>query len=246
MLRRICILISLLIMASPAVAIPKELSVACAANFTGAMKEIAALFEAETGTDIILSFGSTGMLYGQIVKGAPYDLFLSADAKRPRMLADAARAETPVTYAVGKAVLWTADTSFGKYDSWRDALKDPAMTTLGISTPKVAPYGASAMGALEDTGLAAEVAPKLVYGKSVAQAFQFAATGNADASFAALSLALSGKGPEGMWWEIPEAEPVRQDACVLTDAANAPEARRFLAFINGPSAKTVKDRYGYE
>lgn len=246
MLARILFLAWLLVAAAPVSATPQELSVACAANFTAALKEIAAAYTAATGAPVRLSFGSTGMLYGQVVNGAPYDLFLAADTKRPALLHEAGLAEAPLTYAEGRAALWTGSKALARHTSWQDVVRDPAVLRIAVSQPKVAPYGAAAMAAVEAAGLVSAVGHRLVYGKSVSQAFQFAATGNADVAFCALSQAMSAAGTDGLWWEIPQAEPVVQDACVLTGAAAPAAARAFLDYLRGPAAATVKDAYGYD
>lgn len=60
-----------------------EVTVAVAANFTEAAKEIGALFEKTSGHKAVFSFASTGTLYTQISQGAPYQVFLAADQKHP-------------------------------------------------------------------------------------------------------------------------------------------------------------------
>lgn len=121
-------------MASPAQA--DSISVACAANFTSAMKELAALYAKETGTKVETSFGSTGMLYGQITKGAPYDLFFAADEKRPALLHEQGLSQAPVQYAQGKVVVWTTKAELASMPNWKEVILDPACKRVGIGNPE--------------------------------------------------------------------------------------------------------------
>ena len=78
-----------------------EATVAVASNFLLTAEKIAAEFEAETGHDIVLANGSTGLLYAQITNGAPFDVFLSADEERPQRLKQDGLALETRPYAIG-------------------------------------------------------------------------------------------------------------------------------------------------
>ncbi len=237
MIQRVMIGVLFLLL-SPGAALGATLSVACAANFAKAMQEIADAYEAAAGVVVRRSFGSTGALYGQIVNQAPYDLFFAADEKRPALLHEQGLAGEPAVYATGKVALWSwRDIAAG---DWQSALE--GLQRVAAPNPRTAPYGAAALQALRRVGRLEAVRGRLVYGKNVSQAFQFAHARAADAVFAALSQALASK--DGRWWLVPEAGLVRQAACVLGDE---PEARRFLEFaVESPQARAVKQRHGYE
>src|SRR5664280_3012818 len=119
----------------------EKISVAVAANFISAFKEIAADFEAKTKIKIEGTFSSTGNLYSQITNGAPYDLFLSADEERPAKLFKEGVADTPFIYARGQAVLWSANKDFCKAATWQDALKNKQIKKISIANTQTAPYG---------------------------------------------------------------------------------------------------------
>src|SRR5579871_484631 len=89
-----------------------QTNVAVAANFTEPAKEVAALFKQKTGDEAILSFGASGAFFTQIAHEAPFQVFLSADAERPKAAVDQgfAVAGTQFTYAIGKLVLWSRET----------------------------------------------------------------------------------------------------------------------------------------
>ncbi|WP_031482837.1 molybdate ABC transporter substrate-binding protein [Maridesulfovibrio frigidus] len=222
-----------------------SLTVGCAANFTGAMKQLAVMYEKETGNEILCSFGSTGMLYGQITNGAPYDLFFAADEKRPDLLYTSGLAEKPLLYATGKAVLWSSDKGLAEALDWKEAVLSSKIEHVAISNPKTAPYGSAAQEALIKVGLLDKLTPKLVFGKSVGVAFQFAYSGSAEAGFIALSQALSGKGMEGKYWAIPEAGKVKQSVAIIK-SGKVSESGAFLAWMKTPSVREVIKEYGYE
>ncbi|GKT37500.1 Molybdate ABC transporter, substrate-binding protein like protein, partial [Aduncisulcus paluster] len=162
----------ILLLALPLTASAADLMIAQAANFMPAMKEI------------IPAFKKT--LYAQIVNGAPFDLFLAADERRPQKLFNDGLAETPFVYAKGKVVLWSKDKrNIGK--SWQETIKAGKLNKISIANTETAPYGTAAMMALQHAKLWEQVKPELVYAQSIAQAFQFASTGAADAGFCAYS-----------------------------------------------------------
>lgn len=222
-----------------------EVGVACAANFASPMAELKVIYEQRTGSSIVVTFGSTGMLFGQIVQGAPYDLFFAADQARPEKLFRAGNAQSPVTYALGKVVLWSKSPPLKEAVSWQEVVQHAAVKKLGLANPKSAPYGAAAQAAMAGAGLLSGVKSRLVFGKNVGQAFQFAWSEAADASFVALAQALSEKGSQGKHWLIPEAESIVQQACLLNGSGEAAEA--FLNFVlHDPEARAITAQYGYE
>ena len=219
-------------------------NVAVAANFTDAAKEIAMLFKAKTGHDAILSFGGSGPFYAQIKEGAPFQVFLSADDERPRKLAEEgiALADTRFTYAIGKLVLWSKDP---KVVMGEETLKASAFAKLSIANPAAAPYGAAAIEALKGLKIFESMQPKIVMGATIAQAFQFIDTGNAEVGFVALSQ-LSGNAG-GSRWMVPQAlySEIRQDAILLKTGADSDAAKAFLVFLKTPEARAVIETFGY-
>jgi len=241
MYRFLLFVLAVLVGTPPAVA--GEVKVAVAANFTAAMKEIATAFEAATGHEVIISYGSTGKLYAQILNGAPFEIFLAADRERPQLLTEQGQASTPFTYAVGKLVLWSADPDLIAAGS--TALKTEDYTKLAIANPKTAPYGAAAIQVLEALGVLDAVRPKLVRGDNIAQTYQFVLTGNAQLGFVALAqVTLDSRGSR---WEPPQAlyDPIRQDAVLLTQGKDNPAATALVEFLQGTEARAVIEKYGY-
>jgi molybdate transport system substrate-binding protein len=230
--------------AAPAIA--AEVTVAVAANFTEPAKAIAAAFEKATGNRVTLSFGSSGQFYTQITHGAPYEVFLSADAERPER-AEQAGVGVPgarFTYAVGRLVLYSRTP--GLVDGSGAVLKSGHFDKLAIADPSAAPYGAAAVQTMQRLGLYPALKPRIVQGSSITQAYQFVATGAAELGFVALSQVVGE--PGGSRWLVPENlhAPIDQQAILLFPGQKNPAARAFLVFLKGPQAKAIIRHYGYE
>lgn len=228
----------------------EPLTVAVASNFALPAEALADRFTAETGHAVTLSTSSTGKLYAQIVNGAPFDLFLAADSRRPQLLEASGLAVpgTRFTYAVGALVVWSRDPSLAAGDC-RRALEDPGFGRVAIANPELAPYGAAARQFLEAAGLWVQVQPRLVYGENIAQALHFVATGNAALGLVARSQAVDTRLPVASCsWPVPGDlhDPISQDAVVLRRAARNPAAAAFAAFLRGPAAAIIIRRFGYE
>jgi len=228
----------------PASAFAEEVNVAVAANFTEAAKEIGQAFKAKTGNDAVFSFGASGALYTQISQGAPFQVFLSADAARPKKAADEGFgvAGSNFTYAVGKLVLWSKKPGVV---TGEDTLKNAAVNKVAICDPKAAPYGQAAVETMESLKLYDSLQPKLVQGANITQAYQFVDTGNAEIGFVALSQVV-GKA-EGSQWVVPQAlyQPIKQDAVLLNKGADSAAAKAFVDFLKGPEASAIIKKYGY-
>jgi molybdate transport system substrate-binding protein len=221
------------------------LKAAVAANFMVPFKEIAAAFEEQTKIKVEATYSSTGSLYGQIVNGAPYDVFLSADEETPRSLSEKGVSEKPFLYATGRVVLWGAGKEICGAKNWKEALKRNGVKKIAIANPVTAPYGATAETALKKSGLWKEMSDRMVIAQNVGQSFQYAVAGGTDGSFCALSAALSEPGARGCYYLIDEAPPIRQAACLLNRTARKNDASRLLMFLNSPKAAEIKKRYGY-
>lgn len=242
---RLAALLPFLLALAAGPAFAAEVKVAVAANFSEPAQEIARRFEARTGHDATLSFGSSGQFYAQIANGAPFGVFLSADAERPQQAErrGLAVAGSRFTYATGRLVLYSRTP--GLADGGR-ALRSGRFRKLAIADPKTAPYGAAAVEAMRKLGLYGTASPKLVQGSSITQTYQFVHTGAAELGFVALSQIAGEAG--GSRWIVPAElhAPIEQQAVLLKPGATNPAAHAFLAFLKGSEAKAVIRRYGYE
>jgi len=225
-----------------------EVRVAVASNFTAPMKVLAREFEQATGHKTALSFGATGQFYAQIKNGAPFDVLLSADDTTPARLAQEglAQAESRFTYAIGRLVLWSRRPDL--VDREGTVLRTSRFQRLAIANPKLAPYGAAAMEVLNSMGLAVTLAPKIVEGANIGQAYQFVASENAELGFVALSqVSENGRMREGSGWVVPTSlhAPIQQDAILLAPGRDQASALALLRFLRSERAREVITSFGY-
>ena len=222
-----------------------DLPVAVASNFTEPAKEIAAVFETRTHTHVALSFGASGQFYAQISHGAPFEVFLSADAERPAQAEKEGFAVpgTRFTYAVGRLVLYSKTP--GLVDGRGQVLRSGKFDKLAIADPAVAPYGVAAVQTMTRLGLYDRLKPKLVMGASINQTYQFVQSGAAELGFVALSQVVAET--SGSRWVAPEADhaPIEQQAVLLKTGQADPAAKAFLAFLKGPEARRLIRKFGY-
>lgn len=238
---RWCLFIIILIVSGPLQAVAEDVLVAVAANFTGVLQDLARTFEDVSAHQLTIVSGSTGKLYAQIVNGAPFDVFLAADADRPARLESADRMipGSRFTYALGSLVLWSPQA--GYIDTAGSVLVGREFDHLAIANPQLAPYGRAARELLEQLGLWDELQDRIVKGESVAQAMQFVASGNAPLGLLALSQTLDAGGSA---WIVPQEQytPIRQQAVLLQDS---PGAREFLGFLQSDEARSLIASRGY-
>lgn len=220
-----------------------KLTVAAAINFIRPMTALEDSFEPESGIQLSCSYGSSGKLYAQLLHGAPYDIFLSADYNRPEMLYKQGICNKPFAYAQGAVVLWSGDKGFTTA-TWKDALATHS-GKVAIASPKAAPYGKTALEALEATGLYDALRSRLIYGQSIGQTFLFAETGGTKFAFIALSQAISPKGQQGQYWPIPESRPVEQFGCIVKHS-NTGHAKQLQDYLLSPQGKKIIHLYGYQ
>nr|CRH04586.1 molybdenum ABC transporter (substrate-binding protein) [Candidatus Magnetococcus massalia] len=242
MLLRLLPLICMLLLASPVQA--GRVHVAVAANFTQAAKEISRAFSEKSGHHSVVSYGSTGKLYTQIIYGAPFQIFLAADAVRPERLEKEGKSVPGrrFTYAIGKLALWSKEPD--RISDSPSALKG-SFRRLALANPKTAPYGAAALEVLQELGLDKQLRSKMIRGDNVAQTYQFVATGNAQLGFVALAQVKSRGG--GSHWEIPQSmyTPIKQQVVLLKKGQGVAAAEAFMAFLRGAEAQAIMKKFGY-
>lgn len=227
----------------------ETLTVAVASNFAEPLREIARNFDASTGHEVRVSPGSSGKLYAQIINGAPYDLFLSADASRPGLLEQESKivAGSRITYAIGQLVVWSRDAGFAN-DSCIDGLRNLGSRKLAIANPRLAPYGIAAREYLRARGLWDALQDNLVYGENIAQTLQYAASGGASAAIISKSQVESAAS-FGEVCVLPISgdahEPILQQAVQLERAANTRLAEEFLEYLQGPESRAIISDFGY-
>jgi molybdate transport system substrate-binding protein len=226
-----------------------EALVAVATNFGEVAVLLQQRFEATSGDSLTLVTGSTGKLYAQIVHGAPYDVFLAADRRRPELLEEKGLAvdNSRYTYAIGRLVLWSPDPGRVVADGG-ETLAAGDFRALAIANPRLAPYGVAAAEVMAGLGLSDTLRDRLVMGENVGQAYSMVATGNAELGFVALSQILGREpGEDGSRWEVPTDmyAPIRQDAALLARADANRAATGFLRFLRSAEARSIILTSGY-
>lgn len=233
----------------PLSASAETIKVAVAANFTSTMNALVAEFEKTSDHKVDLSFASSGKIYAQIINGAPYHAFFSADQTTPEKLEIAGKAITGsrFTYAIGALALWSAKPNF--IDEQLRVLKTGQFNKIALANPKLAPYGAAAVEVLEKLDLVKATQLKWVQGENIAQTYQFIFTGNADLGFVALSQIMqNSKLKSGSYWPIPGDlhTPILQDAQILLPGKNSIATQQFMKFMQSDLAKAIIQSHGYQ
>ncbi|MGL6259033.1 molybdate ABC transporter substrate-binding protein [Vibrio sp. WXL210] len=222
-----------------------ELKIAVANNFYVPMQKLAADYEAQHNIKVTLSTGSSGQLATQIDHGAPFDLFFSADQARPTYLEEQGKAEKRFSYAMGTLVLWSQSSD------WVEPSSDQPPKLSGrvaMPEPAVAPYGAAAKAFMQNIGIYQANEKRFIYGKGLNATYQFAATGNSQFAFLALSQVLNPESTlEGSYWIVPsDSYPnILQDAVLIKSTRNRDSAQNFIDFIHSPQAQTIITDFGY-
>lgn len=224
-----------------------EIRVAVASNFVLTMKSLARSFEDQSEHRLVVASGSTGKHFAQIKHGAPFDLFLAADAKRPQLLEQQGLAVTGsrFTYAIGTLTLWQPEISISANNSLLDALKQTNFTYLAIANPKLAPYGLAAKQSLQTLGLWDTLQAKIVRGENISQAFHFVYSGNAQLGLIAHAQVIQLKSENGgRYWQVPQHyyQPIQQQAVQLN---NKPATRAFAKYLRSLEAKLIIQQHGY-
>jgi molybdate transport system substrate-binding protein len=220
------------------------LRIAAAADLQPVLPPLLAKFRESAGIQVEATYQASAALTTQILNGAPFDLFLSADLSYPKRLMDAGRADVsgfpessaPIPYARGTLVLWTR-----KDGHWPnptlDTLRDPSLQRLAIANPDRAPYGRAAIAALTSLKLLDRLKPKFVTAENISQTAQFAETGNADAGLISLTSAKTEHlSSIGSYIVIPSDlyPPIEQGAVIVTNTAQRQNAQKFLEFLLSP------------
>jgi molybdate transport system substrate-binding protein len=224
--------------------------IAAAANLNFAIKEVAESFAEAGGARVEIVFGASGTLTRQILDGAPFEMFLSADEEFANRLAAAHLTRGPGdVYAIGRLALFAPSGSPLKVDERLDGLSQLLKAGVGvrfaIANPAVAPYGRAAEAVLRKRRLWDAIRPKLVLGDTIAQAAQFATTGNAAGGLVAYSLVVAELEDRGSYALVPAADhpPLRQRMVLLKRAG--PIAERFYRYLLEGEARAILQRNGF-
>ncbi len=238
-----------LLLAISAPVFADTLTVAVAANVQYAFDDLQAAFKKETGHDLKPTYNSSGKFTWQIMNGAPFDVFLSADMELPEKLyKEGFATAAPKPYAYGTLVLWTMkDIDLA---NWKDVLRSASVDKIALANPKTAPYGRETIKVFSHYQLEDALKSKLVFGESIAQTNQYIHSKAADVGFTAKSVVISPemKG-QGKWIDVSREayQPIAQGAVILRHGQmnNPKAAQLFYNFLHGGKARAIFERYGY-
>ena len=227
----------------------ENIYIGVASNFFGPIKIIKEDFENQTSHHIIITSGSSGSLYAQIINGAPLDIFLSGDQKLPKKLENNSKGVigTRFTYAKGQLLLWSTNTKLLNM-KFPNVLHSNIIKYIGIGNPKFVPYGFAANEVLEKLGLLKKLSSKLILGKNINQVFVMGYFGNLDLAFVSKSdIILKNYNKKGRVWKLPENlySPINQDAIMLLSGQKKNGAKDFLQFLSSNSIKRKIRNFGY-
>lgn len=225
--------------------------IAAASDLKFAVEELAANYKRQTGQQLSLTFGSSGLLATQIRHGAPFQLFMSADESYVADLyAAGAVQDEGVLYAVGRIVLIAPKNSRLPLDADLQGLKTmltkKKLNKFAIANPEHAPYGKRAEEAMRKVGVWDAIQSYLILGENVSQAAQFATSGSADGGIVALSLIKTPQLESRVnYILLPETlhQPLKQ-RMVLTKHASV-VAQDFYRYLQQPAARAIFQKYGF-
>jgi molybdate transport system substrate-binding protein len=231
--------------------------VAAASDLRFVLDEIIAAFHKEyPNCRVQVSYGSSGNLATQIINGAPYDLFLSADIGHAQKLAThgLARSEDVFPYAIGQLAVWIPNSRLADLPPVNtgiqamNLLTDSRIQRIAVANPMHAPYGQAAVEALRKAGIYEAVQSKLVFADNVSQAAQFVQSGAADAGMISLSLAISTEATkESKYWTVPQEfySPLIQAGVILSKSGSAATAEKLKDYFFSSQTQALWEKHGY-
>lgn len=225
------------------------LKIATAANMQFAMDSLIDVFQQKTNIECETIVASSGKLTAQIMAGAPFDIFISADIKYPNTLFEKGFAlEKPKIYANGTLVLWT---NLENTEPSIALLSNKEIKHITIANPKTAPYGFAAEEFLNKMGILDSLKQKVVFGESISAVNRYIYSRSADVGFTAKSVVLSPQMKnQGKWLELDPTlySPIEQGALLLksSNQENSENAKKFYEFLFSEEAKNILNKYGYQ
>ncbi|WP_431101049.1 molybdate ABC transporter substrate-binding protein [Roseateles noduli] len=225
-----------------------DVTVSAAASLTNAFKELAPAFEAaHPGTKVQFNFAASDALLAQITKGAPVDVFASADqetmdkAQQQKLLVDGTRRN----FVTNALVVVTPAENGVALKTLAD-LQQPGVKRIAIGKPEGVPAGRYAKGALEKAKLWRTVEPKAVYAQNVRQALDYVSRGETEAGFVYATDALVLKDKVRILFSVPTETPISYPIAITNGGMNAQGGRQFLDFVASAAGQAVLARHGFQ
>jgi len=222
----------------------RKLIIATAASAQFAIKDLATNFSKENNVKVDVILGSSGKLTTQIINGAPYDLFFSANMKYPEVLFDKGKTEKePIIFANGVPVIWYLK---GVKKLSKDLFLDSVIEKIVIAEPKNAPYGEAAVAYFKDNNIYGKLEPKLVYGESISQVNEHLINKTADIGISAKSIVVSPKlKGKGSFIELSDQYWIKQGAVIIKNDNEVKLKNDFLKYVTSSEGIKILEKYGY-
>ncbi len=233
-----------------------DITVSAAASLTHALRDVAPLFEAaHPAHKLRFNFGASGALLTQMARGAPVDVFISADQETM----DQAQAQGLVRAAQRRNVASNTlvvvvpaangpSSSLPQPPSPPKTLNDlarPAFARIAIGLPASVPAGRYAQAALEAAGLWTAIAPKIIGAHHVRQALDYVARAEVDAGFVYATDAALMPGKVKLAFTVPTAKPILYPAAPVVAGPHAADGVKFVDFLLTPAAQAVLAKHGF-
>ncbi|MBV1911824.1 MAG: molybdate ABC transporter substrate-binding protein [Kangiellaceae bacterium] len=230
----------------------EPLKIAVASNFLQPAKVLAAKFESVSGHKTLMSSGSSGKLFVQITRGAPFDIFLSADSEKPASLLKSGLAKkgSLQTYAMGRLSVWFKRC---EYPIELANLNDASINKVAIANPKLAPYGKASKQLLQKYGLWRQISTKLVFPENISQVSQLASMRVVDAAIIATSQRsallenFAESDPKSCLVELNPGDysPIKQQLVIIKNSQQQVIAEEFSQFLRTKNTQSLIKKMGY-
>ncbi|MRW92956.1 molybdate ABC transporter substrate-binding protein [Duganella sp. FT80W] len=239
--------VAALLLALGASASATDITVSAAASLTNAFKEIGTAYEKEhAGDKVLFNFAASDPLVQQISKGAPVDVFASADqdamdkADHLKLLAPGTRKN----FASNSLVLIAPQNAKVALKNVSDVAQ-AGVSRITIGNPASVPVGRYTKAALENAKLWQAVEPKLILGTSVRQCLDYVARGEVDAGFVYATDAAIVKDKVTLVATVPTETPVTYPIAVIAAGPQAAEGRKFADYVQSPAGQAILAKYGF-
>ncbi len=224
--------------------------IAAASNLKFAMDDIIEIFEKKkSGINVKPIYGSSGNFFNQILNGAPFDLYFSADSRYPKELEKKQFGGGVTAYAFGRIVLMVPANSDIRIQTLGiKSLFHPSVKKIAVANPTHAPYGKAAVVFMKQKNIYEKLKGKLVMGENISQAAQFVESGGAEVGIIALSIAVKARELGHVaYWEIPVETypPIEQEFIILRRTKKLKLVRDFTDFIKSREGKSILVKYGF-
>lgn len=245
-------LLTLILLLASAPLAAAELTVSAASSLTESFRDIAGAYEkANPGTQVDLNFAASGVLLQQIARGAPVDVFASADEATMDQAVQGGHVDAATRQRFARNALWVIVPPVGVARQGAveltslQSLRAPQVTRIAIGNPDSVPVGRYARAALQAAGMWPALQGRTITTQNVRQSLDYVARGEVDAGFVYATDAQAMPDRVKRAFEVPVKGGITYPLAAVTPARNAAEARRFIAFVRSPAGQAILARHGF-